>query len=274
VVVDKPAAVAALIDAIRVSTVRRLQEQVHRFTGCSKLLGRFADLCAAWEAGSVPNARQITDTVNELRIALRLIQDAKCKRLEYEARIDGTDKTIDFTLTNTDGKRIFYDVKTVLPEEGDGWALYQKATANGWFSPGTRLDLDEEFGGPKLAHYDFATRDKFIEYSLEFEQRIRSVAKDGEAYFRIVFCGDNFRWHQSDLEDFADTYFGRPTPWDHLALMQKHMMQEKGWTWDRSIHDFCYFQRGPSQPAETNFVCNLNGPGFPERVRNRLRQQT
>ncbi len=40
-----------------------------------------------------------------------------------------------------------------------------------------------------------------------------------------------------------------------------------------AIHDFRYFQRGPSQPAETNFVCNLNGPGFPERVRNRLRQQ-
>jgi hypothetical protein len=272
VVVDNPAAVAALIDAIRVSTVSPLQEQVHRFTGCSKLLGRFADLCAAWEAGRMPNARQITDTVNELRIALALIQDAKCKRLEYEARIDGTDKTIDFTLTNTDGKRIFYDVKTVLPEEGDRWALYQNATANGWFSPGTKLDLDEEFGGPELAHYAFATRDKFIEYSLELEQKIRSVAKDGETYFRIVFCGDNFRWHQSDLEDFVDTYFGRPTPWDHLASMQKHMMQEKGWTWDRSIDDFCYFQRGPSQPAETNFICDLKGPGFPERVRSR--QQT
>ena len=199
VVVEDPAAVAALTDAIRVSTVSRLQEEVHRFTGCSKLLGRFADLCAAWEAGSLPNARQITDSVNELRIALRLIQDAKCNRLEYEPRLDGTDKTIDFMLTNTEGKRIFYDVKTLLPEEGDGWALYQKAKANGWFTPGTNLDLDEEFGGPELAHYAFATRDKFIHYSLELEQKVRCVAKDGETYFRMVFCGDNFRCTKATL---------------------------------------------------------------------------
>ena len=263
-VVENPAAVATLVDAIRVSTVSYLQEQAHRFTGCSKLLARFAELCAAWEAGSAPNARQITDTVNELRIALRLLQDPKCKRLEYEARIDGTDKTIDFTLTNTEGQRIFYDVKTVLPEKGDKWALYENAKANRWFTPGTKLDFDEEFGGPQLAHDAFATRDKFIEYSLELEQKIRFVAKDGETYFRMVFCGDNFRWGQRDLEDFADTYFGRPTPWDHLASMQKHMMQEKGLTWDGSIHGFCYFQRGPRQPVETNFVCDLKGPVFPD----------
>jgi hypothetical protein len=163
--VDDPIAVAALTDAIRISTVRPLEAHAHRFTGCSTLLGRFDAVCASWEAGSLPNARQITDTVNELRIALRLIQDEKCKHLEYEARLDGTDKTIDFTLTNPEGTRIFYDVKTVLPEEGDGWTLYQKAKENRWFTRGTEILWDEEFGGPEVAHYAFATRDKFIAHT-------------------------------------------------------------------------------------------------------------
>jgi hypothetical protein len=104
-----------------------------------------------------------------------------------------------------------------------------------------------------------------LSHTLELEQKIRFVVNDGRTYFRMVFCGDNFRWHRSDLEDFADTYFGRPTPWDHLASMQKHTMCEKGWTWDRSISDFCFFQRGPSQPAEMFFVCGLAGPGYPDR---------
>ena len=51
-------------------------------------------------------------------------------------------------------------------------------------------------------------------------------------------------------------------------------MQEKGWTWDRSIHDFCYFQRGPSQPVETNFVCNLKGPGVAKRRKDRLTKES
>jgi hypothetical protein len=265
--VDDPAAVGLLTAAVQVSTVGPLREQAHRFTGCPKLVGRFYEVCAAWEASSLPSARQITDTVNELRIALRLVQDEKCKHVEYEPALDGTDKTIDFMLTSTEGNRIFYDVKTILPEVGDGWALFQKAKENRWFGPRTEIHWDEEFGGRELAHYAFATRAKFIEYSLELEQKIRCVAKDGRTYFRLVFCGDNFRWHQSDLESFADTYFERATPWDHFASMQTHWMNDKGWTWDRTISGFCFFQRGPRQPVEVTFVCDVKGPGYPERVR-------
>jgi hypothetical protein len=252
---DDRDAVAELTAAVQASTVSYLQTQTSRFTGCSKLLERFADACAAWEEGRVRTARQITDTVNELRIALRLLQDPMCARLKYEARLDGTDKSIDFALTSTNGKRIFYDVKTVLPGEGDGWALYQKAKDNGWFTRGTEVHWDKEFGGAELAHYLFAARGKFIEHSWGLEQKIRFIPKNGLAYFRMVFCGDNFRWHQSDLEDFADTYFGRRTRWDALAVMQKHTMEQKGWTWERTISDFCFFQRGPAQPVEVNFVC-------------------
>ena len=128
---DDPAAVSTLISSIRDSTVGYLQEQAHRFTRGSALLTRFEHACAAWESGSAPTARQVTDTVNELRIALRLLQDPKCVRLEYEPALAGTRKTIDFSLISPEGARIFYDVKTVIPDNGDKWNLYQRAKTEG-----------------------------------------------------------------------------------------------------------------------------------------------
>lgn len=198
--------------------------------------------------------------MNELRVALRLLQDDHCAHLEYEARIPGTSKSIDFTFTNGRGQRLFYDVKTVLPDEGDAWALHQEALAHGWYK-GT-VSLDEEFAGGELAHYAFASRYKFIEHTRDLEAKIRAAGKvPGRTYFRLVLCGDNYRWHPSHLEDFADTYFNRRTPWDHLARMQAHTMQEKGWSFDGGIDGFCYFERGPSVPVETAFALDVRGPG-------------
>ena len=78
----------------------------------------------------------------------------------------------------------------------------------------------------------------------------------------MVFCGDHYAWLLGDFEDFVDTYFGRRTAWDHLAVMQTHTMGRFGWTWDRSIDGFCYFERGPRRPEETAFDCDVRGPGL------------
>ena len=122
--------------------------------------------------------------------------------------------------------------------------------------------LDEEWEGGLLAHQQFAVREKFRDHTLEIEEKIRNVSnrQDGHTYFRMVFCGDGFRWRRDHLEDFADTYFTGGSAWDHFATMEAHYLREKGLTLERTIHGFCYFERGPRLPEPTAFECDVRGP--------------
>ncbi len=130
---DDPILVTALIERVRSTTVAYLERNANRLTRYSHLLGRFSEAVAAWEDRRAPNARQITETVNELLIARWFLQNALCRRLEYETPLAATGKTIDFLFHTTDGNRIFYDVKTVLPDDQDASERYEKAKTKGWF---------------------------------------------------------------------------------------------------------------------------------------------
>jgi len=268
---DDPALVVALIDAVRAATVSYLEANQARLTRCARLLANFNDACSAWDKRMVRDARQITETVNELIIAKRFLQDEQCARVEYEPHLQGSSKTIDFLFHSSEGHRIFYEVKTVHPEDRDSWERYEKAKRAGWFASGTNLTLDREWEGGSLAHQQFAVRERFLEHSLELEGKIQHVANrvDGRTYFRMVFCGDRFRWHRDQLEDFADTYFTGRSAWDHFATMEAHYLKENGLTVKKTIHGFCYFERGPRVPEPTNFECDVRGPGPPSEVRRR-----
>jgi hypothetical protein len=261
---DDPALVAGLVDGVRVNTVAYLETNRSRLIGFPRLLGRFDEAWHAWSEKLVPDARQITETVNELLIAKRFLQDRLCASVEYEPSLDGSKKTIDFLFRTTDGDRIFYDAKTIHPTDKDTLRRYERAKREGWFAPGTHLILDEAGQGGLLAHHQFATREKFRDHTLELEEKIRHVSnqQDGHTYFRMVFCGDGFRWHRDHLEDFADVYFTGQSRWDHFAAMEAHYLTEKGLTLERTILGFCYFERGPRLPEPTDFRCDVRGPEF------------
>ena len=263
---DDPVAVTRLVEAVRRDTLAYLEAEHSRLGQYPRLLGRFDDACRAWSEKRTPNARQITETVNELLIAKRFLQNRLCARLEYEPSLDGSKKTIDYLFHTTEGHRIFYDAKTIHPEDKDAWERYERAKEKGRFTSGTRLMLDEEWEGGLLAHQQFAVREKFRDYTLEIEEKIRNVSnrQDGHTYFRMVFCGDGFRWRRDHLEDFADTYFTGGSAWDHFATMEAHYLREKGLTLERTIHGFCYFERGPRLPEPTAFECDVRGPQLPK----------
>ncbi len=127
--------------------------------------------------------------------------------------------------------------------------------------PCTELVLEGELSG-SLAHYYFASREKFLCHTLEVEKKIRGVSdgQDRHSYFRMVFCSDGFRWHQDQLEDFAETYLTGHNSWDHFAAMDTHFLNEKGRTLDRTIDGFCYFERGPTVPEPVEFRCDVRLP--------------
>ena len=80
----------------------------------------------------------------------------------------------------------------------------------------------------ELAHDAYVSRARFMEHALEFEEKIRHVGGGERTYFRLVFCGDGWKWRQDHLEDFADTYAGRRTGWDHFSAMEAHDLRAKG----------------------------------------------
>lgn len=199
---DDVALVTQLVEVVRAETVPDIEANHPRLIGCARLLRRFDQAWQAWSEARTPNARQVTETINELLIAKRFLQDPLCAHVEYEPPLATGQKTIDFLFHTTAGHRIFYDAKTIHPEDKDAWSRYQKAEENGWFTSGTRLILEREWEGGLLAHQQFAVREKFLEHTLEFEERIRRAANllDGRAYFRMIFCGDGFQWRRDHLE--------------------------------------------------------------------------
>lgn len=236
-----------------------------RLQGHQKLLDKYQAARTYWKDETVEHIQGITAAVNELCIARRILEDKKVTSASYEPQLDGTAKTIDFLVCLVGTKaRIFYDVKTVQPEERDKWDRYERMKSKGLFTPHAKLELEQEGMGGEIAHELFASREKFLDYTLELEAKIRSLPKQTLTYFHLIFCGDGFQWRRDYLEDFADFYFsGHCRADDALGSMQTHNLAEKGNTFDRSIHGFCYFARKSPRTVVDAFQCNIRGQKFP-----------
>ncbi len=105
---DDPGLVTATIEQVQAATSAYVEANAQRLTRCPRLLGRFTEAYVAWKEGRSENAKQITETVNELLIAKCLLQDPLCQHVEYETPLPGSRKTIDFLFQTTTGNRIFY----------------------------------------------------------------------------------------------------------------------------------------------------------------------
>jgi len=239
-----------------------------RFQEHQKLLAKYQAARTDWNERKVEHIREITAAVNELCIARLILDDNKVISASYEPQLEGTARTIDFLvcLVGTEA-RIFYDMKTVQPEERDAWDRYERAKSMSWFTTHTELELEQEGMGGEIAHELFASREKFLDYTLELEVKIRSLPKHTLTYFRLIFCSNGVQWRRDHLEDFTDFYFsGHCRADDTLGSMQTHYMAENGVTFDRSIHGFCYFARKRLSLAPDAFRCDVRGPKFPWEV--------
>ncbi len=85
------------------------------------------------------------------------------------------------------------------------------------------LTLDKNGLGGEFYHKYYASRGKFLDYTLELEKKIAASGKAGKDEFVMVFCGNKWDWELDDLEDFADFYFtGCHRCDDHFAKMERY----------------------------------------------------
>ena len=77
----------------------------------------------------------------------------------------------------------------------------------------------------------------------------------------LIFCGNEFAWHRSNLEDFADFYHtGRHRADDPFALMEQHHLKENGVQLARNIDHFGFLKRHIEIPTMAEFYLPVRGP--------------
>lgn len=253
-------AVNAHLAAVDRDLVPSLQDQ--RFANHHVLVQRYEEVKVAWNNHHAA-VSTINEIVNEICVACEFMSSPECVSLTYEQPLADTERTIDFLVTTTEDRSIFFDVKTVRPDERDAWARYNGLREH--FTPGADLVLNPNMMGGELAHYAIAARERFLEHTLALEEKIRTIVNPGDFSFALVFCGDGFRWHESELEDFADFYrTGRHRPDDHFGNVESHYMNERGLAFRGTIDSFCYMKRPLPASRRTLFRCDVHG--WPDHI--------
>jgi hypothetical protein len=203
--------------------------------------------------------RAVDEAHNELCVASALLANTKLKfiRLEYEPPLPGCAKTIDFRATAEDGQIAYVDVKTIKPESTDRWDQFERALAEGWFPENIIVGISKEWLGGEIWHAWFAARGRMLEYSLELEQKITEGGLAADNVIPVLaLCGDGFRWHQDQLEDFVSFYYSSVHRSDDtFAQVERKHVTDKKISLKRTISRFAYFQRkqGEVRPNRMNW---------------------
>lgn len=235
-----------------------------RFPGIDKLVNRFRESSTKL-LSEAPRKRfrEFQEYHNELCVAFCILRDKQgCSKLEYEPSFSTCAKRIDFKATFEEGGLTFFDVKTINPISQDDWSKYEDAIARGLFPRRVEVHLEEKWLGGEIWHGMTAARSKMLEYAIEVEEKISSCIADiGAAPVVLAFCGDEFKWHNDELEDFVDFYrTGRYRYDDAFSKMEAHHISENSISLTRRISRFAYFGR-PNFEITPKTVCwDVRGP--------------
>ena len=217
-----------------------------RFKDGKVLLDRFRDTVESVLKYGRGHFRAVDEAHNELCVASALLANTQLrfKSLEYEPPLPGSAKTIDFRATADDGQVAYVDVKTIKPEDTDRWDQFERATSEGWFPENVIVSISEEWLGGEIWHAWFAARGRMLEYSLELEHKIAEAGLPDTAIFVLALCGDGFRWHHDQLQDFVAFYStGVYREDDSFSQVESKYMTDKQISLKRTISRFAYFQR-------------------------------
>jgi hypothetical protein len=230
-----------------------------RFKDGQMLLNRFNAAIESVLKNGRGHFRAVDEVHNELCVASALLANTKLKfiRLEYEPSLPGCAKTIDFRATAEDGQIAYVDVKTIKPDSTDRWDQFERATAEGWVPENVIVGISKEWLGGEIWHGWFAARGRMLEYSLELEEKITEAGLVADNVIPVLaLCGDGFRWHQDQLEDFASFYYnGVHRGDDTFAQVERKYITDKKISLKRTVSRFAYFQRkqGEIRPNRVNW---------------------
>lgn len=180
-----------------------------RFASAETILARYSDTIRELIAQGRAHFSPVDEAHNEICVADAILSDPSTttSTLLYEPPLSNTDRTVDFVLREAEDKCTLIDEKTIEPQPRDRWDQYQRAIAEGWLPSNVQFLLRQEWQGGELWHTAFAARSRFLEYTIEFEEKIAAAAYGDVAPRRILmFCGEGFYWHQDELEDFIEYY--------------------------------------------------------------------
>jgi hypothetical protein len=230
-----------------------------RFKNGQTLLDRFNAAIETVLKNGRGHFRAVDEAHNELCIASALLSNKQLKfvRLEYEPPLPGCARTIDFRATADNGQIAYVDVKTIRPEDTDRWDQFERARREGWFPENVIVGISQQWLGGEIWHAGFAARARMLEYSLEPEQKIQEAGLQADnAIFVLALCGDGFRWHQDQLEDFVSFYStGAYRADDSFSQVESKYMSDTKISLKRTISRFAYFQRkqGEIRPNRINW---------------------
>lgn len=238
-----------------------------RFKDGKVLLDRFNAAIESVLNNGRGHFRAVDEAHNELCVASALLANTKLRfiRVEYEPPLPGCAGTIDLRATADKRQIAYVDVKTIKPEDTDRWEQFEKAKAEGWFPDNIIVGISEQWLGGEIWHAWFAARARMLEYALDLERKIVDAGLEADDVVTVLaLCGDGFRWHQDQLEDFVAFYStGVYRGDDTFSQVEQKYMTDTKISLRRNISRFAYFQRkqGEIRPNRVNW--NVRPPRDP-----------
>jgi hypothetical protein len=208
--------------------------------------------------------RQLAERINELAVAKILAEDKGLKStITYEPTLLADGRKIDF-VADRNHDNAYIEVKTVHPDIADTEAAWENYEKRKKLHPkNANFVVKKDWMGGKLYGNTFASRSRFLEYTLDFETRLAEAKKVKPGPGLLVFCGNGVRWHRSDLEDFADFYHsGKHRQDDPFALMENHHIETEKLNVLHNVDNFAALRRRWEEAAHNEFVWPVRGPSF------------
>jgi hypothetical protein len=204
-----------------------------RITRGSVLWDQFEGTAEACRVDTKGAERALAERINELAVARILAEDKGLKgSITYEPALLPS------------GRKIDEERRKLHPRQADFIA-------------------HKDWMGGRVYGNTFASRSRFLEYTLDFETRLTEAKKITPGPGLLVFCGNGVRWHRSNLEDFADFYHaGKHRQDDPFALMEDDHIKKEKLQIVRNVDNFGCLVRPIEQAAKACFVWPVRGPSF------------
>jgi hypothetical protein len=235
-----------------------------RITRGTVLWDQFERAAEACRTDAKGGERALAERINEMAVAKVLAEDKGLKGLiTYEPDLLPDGRKIDFVADRAKDNA-YVEVKTVHPDIADTDAAWKRYEERRKLHP-EQADfiVHKDWMGGKLYGNTFASRSRFLEYTLDFETRLAAAQKVKPGPGLLVFCGNGVRWHRSNLEDFADYYHaGKHRQDDPFAKMEKYHIEQQKLQLLRNVDNFGCLVRPMEMVEKTNFVWPVRGPSF------------
>ncbi|MEQ8961937.1 MAG: hypothetical protein RLP02_29095 [Coleofasciculus sp. C2-GNP5-27] len=233
-----------------------------RIVGGNRLWEQFLSTADAVRAGKENGERQMRERINELGTAKYLADDPDIAgSILYEPNILASGRKIDFVVERDD-ERIYVEVKSVYPNTPDTQGTWERYLQLREHHPdNVNFIVEKDWLGGKIYGNTFASRSKFLSYSLAFEERLAEAREDVAGPGILVFCGSGFHWDVTDLEDFADFYhLAQHRADDPFSQMEQHEIDMNSVKLRRNIDHFAFLKRATCRAEITQVYFPVRGP--------------